>query len=92
MVYLVPYDPIKQNDYAFLIEEIKKSPGWARISDSTWGVETNETAQELFERLRPKVTDDDRLVIVQLQKGFTECATGLSANVAEWLARACERA
>lgn len=65
MLYLVQYDLNNKKDYASLIDEIKRSPGYARLLLSTWGVVTDETAEQLATRLHTKMDSDDHLLVVE---------------------------
>ena len=51
-----------------LYAQLKKSKRWWHYIDSTWIIGTNETADELFTRLRACVTRRDRLLIIEVAK------------------------
>jgi hypothetical protein len=91
MLYLVQYDLNREKDYELLIAEIKKSHGWAHLLLSTWGVETNETAQVLFNRIYAKMDKDDTLLVTQLLKGFGWSAF-LAPNLVQWFKEAAQKA
>lgn len=65
-VYVVSYDLKKPDkDYSGLIEKIKKSSQWWHYLKSTWLIYTDETAEELFRRLRPHIDSDDYILIIE---------------------------
>jgi hypothetical protein len=54
-------------DYSGLLEELKRSPGWWHYLESTWLIATNETAQQLWERIRPHVHQSDSVLIIEVR-------------------------
>ena len=63
--YIVTYDLRGRRDYAPLYEEIKSTRNWAKITESTWAVVTEESAKNLRDRLRTVMDEDDRLFVVK---------------------------
>jgi len=90
MLYLVQYDLSREKDYESLIAEIKKSPGWAHLLLSSWGVDTGESAQTLFNRIHAKMDKDDTLLVTQLIKGFAWSAC-LEPNLVQWFKEAAQK-
>jgi len=69
MVFVVSYDLSKPDrDYSGLIEELKKSPGWWHYLESTWLIQTDETATQLYKRLADKIDRDDSILVIQAGK------------------------
>lgn len=84
-VYCVSYDLNKAGqNYNDLYAELKKSPGWCHPLDSTWLVATNEKAQQLSERLRRHLDDNDSLLVIGVTKDF---AGWLPKNIWEWCSK-----
>ncbi len=74
-VYCVSYDlktPLK--NYQSLFEALKQSGRWWHYLQSTWLIQTNETAIELWNRIAPHIAQQDFLLIIEVR-----------ANVHGWL-------
>jgi len=66
-VYNVSYDLNKTGkDYAGLHGELKNTYEWYHLLESTWVLYTSETAQQIWERLKPHIDDDDNILIAQI--------------------------
>lgn len=68
-VYLVTYDlhnPGK--NYKEILEQIKASPGWAQLSESSYAISTSETVEQAYTRIHVKAEDNDTMYIVTLRK------------------------
>jgi hypothetical protein len=65
-VYSVNYDlKTPGRDYTGLYEELKRSPLWRHDLESTWLIATNETAAQIWERIKGHIDGNDRVLIVQ---------------------------
>lgn len=51
-------------DYPAIIEKIKTLGAWARIHPSFWYVNSNLTAQQAVDALRPEIDANDSLYVV----------------------------
>lgn len=72
-------------NYEGLIKEIKNSPDWCGVCDSTWLVATNESAAALMTRLGKAVDDNDTVIVTQI---YGQSWSGrISETVANWLRR-----
>lgn len=68
-VYLVTYDLHKPgNNYPAILEQIKASPGWAQLSESSYAISTNETATAAYARIHAQVDENDTLYVITLRK------------------------
>lgn len=86
MVNVVQYDLVRPDqDYAGLIEELKKSPGWARPVKSTWFVVSTETPHQIYQRLSNHVDRNDRLLVMEAKSGSAWSSSGLPEEVVTWL-------
>lgn len=66
--YTINYDLKAPNrDYEGLYESIKGSPKWWHYLESTWIIMTNETANDVYERLKAHIDRDDRLLIIEVR-------------------------
>jgi len=65
-VFVVSYD-LRQpdRDYSGLFDELKKSPAWWHYLESTWLISTNETANQLYKRLRPHIDNNDLILVIE---------------------------
>jgi hypothetical protein len=54
-------------DYSGLIEELKRSPLWWHYLESTWLIATDETPQQIWQRLAPHVHTNDGVLIIEVR-------------------------
>jgi hypothetical protein len=67
---LVTYDLKKPGqDYTDLLKEIKKF-NWARLSESSYAVQTELTPQQLYDRLKPYLDSNDTIYVITLNKPY----------------------
>ena len=82
-VYCVAYDLNQAGqNYNALYDELKKSPGWCHPLDSTWLISTGETAQQLSDRLRRHLDNNDTLLVIGVTK---EYAGWLTQDTWDWM-------
>ena len=82
-VYCVSYDLNQAGqNYNALYDELKKSPGWCHPLDSTWLISTGETAQQLSDRLRRHLDNNDTLLEIGVTK---EYAGWLTQDTWDWM-------
>lgn len=81
-VYLVTYDLNKSGqNYSGLYEEIKKY-SWAKLSESSYAIETNKSVETICTELRGCMDSNDTVYVISL----TEPWTGYGPkDVNEWL-------
>jgi hypothetical protein len=66
-VYNVSYDLNKSGkDYKGLHDELKKTSDWYHLLDSTWLLYTAESADQIWQRLKPHIDKDDFILIIQV--------------------------
>ena len=66
-VYLVAYDFLGSPDnYSYLFDELEKTRGWWHYIDAVWLLSTNESANEIYERLKPYLDDDINLFVTEI--------------------------
>lgn len=65
--YLITHD-CKENKN--LDEEIKNSLKWWHYIESTWIIITDETANEIWNRLENKINNDDNLLIIDIGNSY----------------------
>ena len=65
-VYLVAYDfPGSSDKYSALFDELKRSPGWWHYIDSVWLLSTDESADEIYDRLERFLDNEISLFITE---------------------------
>lgn len=63
--YIISYDLVNQRNYEELWEAIKKYPGWAKITESTWAVKTEHSAKQIRDDLSQFLDQDDRVFVIK---------------------------
>lgn len=70
-VYLVTYDLNKAGqNYSGLHEEIKKY-SWAKLSESSYAIETNKPVETVSSELRKCTDSNDTIYIISLTQPWT---------------------
>ena len=66
MVYVVSYDLSKPNrDYTALYTQLQNSQAWWHYLESTWLIDTSESATQLYNRLASTIDKDDSLLVIE---------------------------
>ena len=70
MIYLISYDLKKKpdRDYSGLFDVLKSFSSWWHYLESTWLISTKDDANEIYNKLRPHVNDNDSLLIIKVNK------------------------
>lgn len=74
-------------DYAKLIEAIKSCGSWWHHLDSTWLVQTSQSATQVRDYLRPMQDPNDELLVMNVTKDASAWA-GFNAEGSQWLKNA----
>lgn len=79
---LISYDLNKPGkDYNDLLKTIK-SYAWARLSESSYAIKTDQTPSQTFNKLKPYLDQNDTLYVINLKKPYS----GQGPNdVNDWL-------
>lgn len=65
--FSINYDlKVPGRDYTGLYEEIKRSGRWWHYLDSTWIVITDESAQQIWDRLERHIDKNDFMLIIEV--------------------------
>ncbi|WP_324007415.1 hypothetical protein [Aeromonas dhakensis] len=81
-VLLVTYDLNKPGkDYNDLLKIIK-SYAWARLSESSYAIKTDQSPQQVFDKLKPFLDQNDNLYVINLKKPYAGFGP---KDVNEWL-------
>jgi hypothetical protein len=68
MIYLITYElNQKDKDYSGFYNEIKSDHAWWHYIDTTWLIKTEETPQQISDRLLPYLNKEtDNLLIIKV--------------------------
>lgn len=81
-VYLVTYDLNQEAKRPDIVGAIRDYEIWARLSESSYAIDTPETAEEIFDGFLPMLDQNDNLYVIELGLPFA----GLGPDqVNEWL-------
>ena len=82
--YIISYDMAEGGDYDALYKVIKSYGTWARITDSTWAVVTEDNAEKVRDHLSAYLPQKSSLIVV---KSGIEAAWRNVFCRSEWLKR-----
>jgi hypothetical protein len=73
VVYVISYDLKKPGqNYDELFEAIKAAgSSWWHYLESTWLVDSNLTAEQIFQRLQPKMDTNDSILIIAVTASYS---------------------
>ena len=80
--YIVTYDLNKEVKRPPIVAEVRKSPGWVRLSESSYAISTSESTTQVYERFKPLLDGNDDFFVITLKRPYTSFA---SAEVNNWL-------
>lgn len=86
-VRLITYDLSKEpdsEDYQGLLEVIRKH-AWARLSESSYAIVSDETPSTIYKKLIPFIDENDSLLVLTLELPYQGQH---SKEVVDWLAKA----
>jgi hypothetical protein len=70
-VFIVTYDLNEEANRPPLLDDLKKIyPTWAKLSESSYAVETSKTPRQVYDSLEKHIDDNDNLYVVTLSKPF----------------------
>jgi hypothetical protein len=81
-IYCVSYDLIKQKDYPKLFEALKSFSSHSHALGSTWFIKTDKTAEEIRDKLKSFIDEDDKIIVIEVKKHWA--SQKMSGN-AGWL-------
>jgi hypothetical protein len=84
-ILLITYDLNKPGqDYTPLLKLIKQHASWAKLSESSYAIQTNQTPSAIYQMLAPYVDKNDTLLVITLTSPYYGQA---SPEVVDWLAK-----
>ncbi len=78
---IVAYDLNREVIRPKITHEVKKTT-WAKLSESSYAIVTSETAQDVFDRFKPLLDENDNLYVIPVTKPFAGYGP---RPVIEWL-------
>jgi hypothetical protein len=82
-VLLITYDSnIAEQNCEKILELIKSSTAWAKLSEYSYAVKTDETPQDLYAKFAPFLSENTRFFIINLTRPFAGIK---NTAVLEWL-------
>ena len=67
--YIVTYDLNRETTRPPIVKKIKNvGTGWARLSESSYAIASNETPTQVFNKLKPLLDNNDNLYVITLKK------------------------
>ncbi|HEV7374955.1 MAG TPA: hypothetical protein VGN95_09580 [Pyrinomonadaceae bacterium] len=82
--YLVTYDLIKRKDYPELFKALGAYGTTWHCLGSVWIIKSDLTAYQIYDALRPHIDDDDKLVVILLQRE-AKWTLSFSTECQDWL-------
>lgn len=80
--YAVSFQLDARYDYTSLFEELRASPNWWNYLPNMWLIVTSESAGELWSRLGPHITEDDRALLIEVRN---DSAGWLPQEAWQWI-------
>lgn len=68
--YIITYDLNKETNRPPIVKEIKDFSSWAKLSESSYAISTNFTAQQVYEKLKHLIDNNDNLYVITLKKPY----------------------
>lgn len=82
-VFLVTYDlNAPGQHHNAVLSEVRKCPGWAKLSESSYAVSTDESAATLLARIRAVADANDTFYVISLTRPHSGFGP---TKVNEWL-------
>lgn len=63
--YIIAYDLHEGADYEPLVAAIKRFGTWARMTESTWAIVSDESAESVRTLLSPLLSSKDRIIVIR---------------------------
>lgn len=84
-VYVVAYDLNQETRRPNIVAEVRRSSGWAKLSESSYAIETIETVTQVHERFSKYLDRNDSFYVISLSRPWTGYG---DRHVMEWLGTA----
>jgi hypothetical protein len=67
-VYLITYDLNRETTRPPIVDRIKAYGDWAMLSESSYAISTNQTAEQVYANLQALLDQNDQIYIITLKK------------------------
>jgi hypothetical protein len=86
-VYQIDYDLRKQRNYAALYEQIRSYGTYCHPLESTWIIATQQSAEQIRDKLTKTMDGDDGLLVTRLQgeAAWRNLSNDSNDEVTKWL-------
>lgn len=81
-VYLVTYDLNKETTRPKILDKIRAYEGWARLSESSYAISTNQTSDQVYANLKTMIDGNDQLYIITIKRPYSGFGP---KEINEWL-------
>ncbi|MEO9964449.1 MAG: hypothetical protein ABJF11_01600 [Reichenbachiella sp.] len=81
-VYCISYD-LKSENYENLIDAIQAYGIWWHQSESTWLIESSQSAKQILDNLNNHLQNEDKIIVIQVHKHWW--ATGHTDEEYKWM-------
>jgi hypothetical protein len=82
-VYIVTYDLNKESVRPNITKRIRDTyPSWAKLSESSYAIETQASPQQVVDALKPLIDSNDNLYVITLKRPYAGYGP---PDVNEWL-------
>ena len=66
-VFIVNYDLNKEVNRPHIVKKLKETyPNWARLSESSYAIQTSQSAQQVYNTFAPLLDNNDQLYVITL--------------------------
>lgn len=70
--------------YPLISDKIKSYPKWARISQSTWLIQTDESVSEVRSELKATINENGTILVIDVSSSAW-ATFAVSKNVTNWM-------
>ncbi len=81
--YIVTYDLNKETKRPNIVGSIHDFPSWAKLSESSYAISTNQTPRQVYDDLLKHLDSNDQLYVITLRQPYYGQG---SKEVNKWLA------
>ena len=67
---LVTYDLNKETKRPNILEDVKSFGPWAKLSESSYAIQTSSTPKQVYEKLSKHLDSNDNCYVISLRKPF----------------------
>jgi len=68
--YIVTYDLNKESVRPKIVDEVKSTGDWAKLSESSYAIETAETPSAVYDRFAKLLDSNDNFYVISLRRPY----------------------